>query len=212
MAAHLFLLFFFLSLSPSLLFSPPPSSLLQQHISFRSPLSTQKDSPCKKKKMLIITSEIGNCIRINKGEITVIMVGLMGSACIIKGRMQRNNTDPLGCAAAPFLKQGRHIRASAASATTEFILFLMVLKYTYRPVLWGRDHKGPHMLLFIIQITVETVLKGSMSSTRFSFLVPLRLMWFWCSTRTHTHTKKIAPSQIYYLSTLYFLVFLTQAI
>lgn len=54
------------------------------------------------KKMLIITSEIGNCIRINKGEITVIMVGLMGSACIIKGRMQRNNTDPLGCAAAPF--------------------------------------------------------------------------------------------------------------
>lgn len=26
----------------------------------------------------------------------------MGSACIIKGRMQRNNTDPLGCAAAPF--------------------------------------------------------------------------------------------------------------
>lgn len=126
--------------------------------------------------MLIITSEIGNCIRINKGEITVIMVGLMGSACIIKGRMQRNNTDPLGCAAAPFLKQGRHIRASAASATTEFILFLMVLKYTYRPVLWGRDHKGPHMLLFIIQITVETVLKGSMSSTRFSFLVPLRLM------------------------------------
>lgn len=52
--------------------------------------------------MLIITSEIGNCIRINKGEITVIMLGLMGSARIIKGRIQRNNADPLGCAAAPF--------------------------------------------------------------------------------------------------------------
>lgn len=71
-------------------------------ISFRlSSLSTQKDSTCKK-KLLIITSEIGNGIRINKGEMTVIMVVLMGSACIIKGRIQRNNTDPLGCAAAPF--------------------------------------------------------------------------------------------------------------
>lgn len=78
--------------------------------------------------MLIITSEIGNCIRINKGEITVIMVGLMGSACIIKGRMQRNNTDPLGCAAAPF---SRWIDRSLFAATAQFILFLMVLKYTY---------------------------------------------------------------------------------
>lgn len=66
-----------------------------------SPLSTQKDSPYKK-KLLIITSEIGNGIRINKDEMTVIMVVLMGSACIIKGRIQRNNADPLGCAAAPF--------------------------------------------------------------------------------------------------------------
>lgn len=54
------------------------------------------------KKLLIITSEIGNGIKINKGEMTVIMVVLMGSACIIKERIQRNNTDPLGCAAAPF--------------------------------------------------------------------------------------------------------------
>lgn len=53
-------------------------------------------------KMLIITSHIGNGIRINKGEMTVIMVVLMGSACIIKERIQRNNTDPLGCAAALF--------------------------------------------------------------------------------------------------------------
>lgn len=97
------------------------------------------------------------------------MVGLVGSACIIKERMQRNNTDPLGCAAAPFFSgKGRLIRTSAA-ASTKFILFLMVLKYTYRPVLWGRDHKGPHMPLYIIQITVETVLKGWMSSTPVPF-------------------------------------------
>lgn len=30
------------------------------------------------------------------------MAGLMGSTRIIKKRIQRNNTDPLGCAAAPF--------------------------------------------------------------------------------------------------------------
>lgn len=42
----------------------------------------------------------------------------------------------------------------------------MVLKYTCRPVLWGRHHKGPRMPLCIIQITVA--LKGSMSSTPFS--------------------------------------------
>lgn len=53
-------------------------------------------------KMLIITLQIGNGIRINKGEMTVIMVVLMGPACIIKGRIQRNNSDPLGCAAALF--------------------------------------------------------------------------------------------------------------
>lgn len=40
-----------------------------------------------RKKLLIIIPEMGNCIRINKGEITVIMLGLMGSA-----RNQEENT------------------------------------------------------------------------------------------------------------------------
>lgn len=54
-------------------------------ISFRlSPLLTQKDSPCKK-KMLIITSEIGNGIRINKGEMTVIMVVFDGLSLYNQG-------------------------------------------------------------------------------------------------------------------------------
>lgn len=176
---------------------PPP---LYCRSTFLSDLLCQRRKILSaKKKMLIITSEIGNCIRINKDEITVIMVGLMGSACIIKGRMQRNNTDPLGCAAAPFsLKQGRHVRASAASASTEFILFLMALKYTYRPVLWSRDHKGAHMLLYIIQITVETALKGSTRSTPFSF---------WCvwSSRDRdvlrwpTKHNKCAPANVLFM-------------
>lgn len=71
MAAHLFHFFF-----------------IAQQISFRalSLLLTQKDSPCEK-KLLIITPEMGNSIRINKGEITVIMLGLMGPA-----RNQGENT------------------------------------------------------------------------------------------------------------------------
>lgn len=60
---------------------------MAQQISFSalSPLLT-KDSTCEK-KLLIIIPEMGNCIRINKGEITVIMLGLMGSA-----RNQEENT------------------------------------------------------------------------------------------------------------------------
>lgn len=89
MAAHLFR-FFSLSLLPI-----AAANFLSEHHLFCQILRA-------KKKLLVITSEIGNCIRINKGEITAIMSGLMGSARIIKRRIQRNNTDPLGCAAASF--------------------------------------------------------------------------------------------------------------
>lgn len=97
-----------------------------------SPLSTQKDSPCKK-KLLIITSEIGNGIKINKGEMTVIMVVLMGSACIIKERIQRNNTDPLGCAAAPFWARWMFCTAAEIRIT-----FNGIAMYVDLPRCWQR--------------------------------------------------------------------------
>lgn len=135
--------------------------LLQQKMSFRalSLLSTQKDPRCEK-KLLIITSEIGNCIRINKGEITVIMLGLMGSARIIKGRIQRNNTDPLGCAAAPFLRLGRQIYVHCSSSSSS--AFLMVSKYTKACCKCEAAHKELYMFKICIRITKETASKQSM--------------------------------------------------
>lgn len=89
-------------------------------------------------KMLIITSQIGNGIRINKGEMTVIMVVLMGSACIIKGRIQRNNTDPLGCAAALFWA-----RWTFSSAAAIHFTFNASEIYVDRPACW---HVGTFVL------------------------------------------------------------------
>lgn len=111
-----------------------------------------------RKKLLIITSEIGNCIRINKGEITVIMLGLMGSARIIKGRIQRNNTDPLGCAAAPFLRLGRQIYVHCSSSSSAF---LMVSKYTKACCKCEAAHKEFYMFKICIRITKETASKQS---------------------------------------------------
>lgn len=137
-------------------FSPPiaAENVFQSAISF---VNAERSSV--RKKLLIITSEIGNCIRINKGEITVIMLGLMGSARIIKERIQRNNTDPLGCAAAPFLRLGRQIYVHCSSSSSAF---LMVSKYTKACCKCEAAHKELYMFKICIRITKETASKQSM--------------------------------------------------